>query len=102
MRASRCRPARSIGDTADAVGLALDGETIEFAERQGGKQFDPRVELTVRFAEGLNALVFRAFRGSRIGNTPMSGDGIAGPNRADFARGLIAYGENEVHRRRVC
>src|SRR5271154_2881768 len=52
-------------------------------------------------AEGLVDLAGRAFDGGGIGDAPVGGPGLAGPDGTDFAGGVVANGEDEIEKGRA-
>ena len=106
--------AGSLGQGWDTLGYRVypigdENQTVEYREAhaaelvdwQCDEQLDTRFQLPMRIAECAASLFIGAVNGSRIGHTPMRGDRIAGPDRADLTCGLIADGEYEVHDRRT-
>ena len=53
------------------------------------------------FGQGGADLGFRALHRGRIGHAPMGGHRLAGPDRADFACGVVTDREDEIERRRA-
>ena len=58
-------------------------------------------ERDIGVAEGPPQLCFGPLGSGRIGHAPMGGHGIARPNGAQFAGGLVADREDEIHHRRT-
>ena len=54
-----------------------------------------------RVAKGAADFFGRAGDSGGVRNAPVRGHGLAGPDGADFFRGVIADGENKIHSRRV-
>ena len=63
--------------------------------------FDAVFQRAERVAEGLPLFDIGAINGRRIRHSPMRGDRLPRPDRADLARRLIADGKNEIHHGRV-
>ena len=81
---------------ADVVDGFLDGQFIEADERETEEKADAVVEKQERFAKRtLDAFGWAFYRGG-IGNAPVRGHGLAGPDGTDFARGVVANGENKI------
>ena len=85
--------------TADMVDFFLDGELVESREGKAEEQADPAVQDKEGVAKSAVDLLWAASDGSGIGDTPMRGDGLSGPNGADFLSGIVADGKDKVHRR---
>ena len=81
---------------ADVVDGFLNGQFTEAGERETEEKADAAVEKQERFAKRtLDAFGWAFYRGG-IGNAPMRGHGLAGPDGADFTRGVIADGEDKI------
>ena len=81
---------------ADVVDGFLDGQFIEAGERETEEKADAAVEKQERFAKRTLDAFGWSFNRGGIGNAPMRGHGLAGPDGADFTRGIIANGENKI------
>src|SRR5471030_232762 len=84
---------------AELFDLVLDGEPAKLLERQGSEDLDPVLDLAEHVEEQGAFLHIRTDEGGGIGEPPMGADGLARPDRTDFARGLIADREDEIHHR---
>src|SRR6516164_170972 len=82
---------------ADLVDAALDRQAVEFVDWQRNKQLDTVFEGDVGIPEGAPLPGFRAADGGRIGHAPMRSRRITGPDRAQFARRLVADSEHKIH-----
>ncbi len=81
---------------ADGVEALLDGEGIEGREREGEQQGDAAIEGGEGVCVGAVDFLRSAADGGGIGHSPVGGDGLAGPDGADFFGRVIANGEDEV------
>src|SRR5438067_1685038 len=84
---------------ADFIDAALDGETVELLDRQSDKKLDAIFQRQMRLAESPPLLGLRTYDRGGIRHAPMSGHRGAGPDRADFAGGLVANRKDEIHHR---
>ena len=87
------------GLLADAVEFVLNCQGLEAVEREAEEQLDAAFESEEGIAKGTLDLFGGAGRGRRIGDAPVRGDGMAGPDGAGFVRSAIANSNDEVHRR---
>src|SRR6266404_8308834 len=86
---------------AYAVNFLFDGKLAESRERQAQEQHDSTVQSHESIAKGTLNLFRGALYGRGIGDTPMSGDGLARPHGTDFICRVVANGENVINSRRV-
>src|SRR6478736_5593305 len=86
---------------ADFIKLLLDRYAIQTPDWKIRKQFDPALQDQERIPEGRCYLGFAPFGGSGIGNTPVCGDRLTGPTRADLVGGGVADRKDEIQARRV-
>ena len=81
---------------ADGVEALLDGEGVERSQRQGQQQGDAAIQGGEGLRVGAVDFLRGAANGGGIGHSPMRGDGLAGPDGADFFGRVIADGKDEV------
>src|SRR5882762_8573271 len=82
---------------ADAVDFFLDRQFVETCERQAEEQTDAAFEEQVGIAKSAFDLL-RSTLGQRgIGNTPMRGHGLAGPDGTHFQGRVVANGKDKIH-----
>ena len=62
-------------------------------------ELNAALESQVGFVEGTILLV--RLRSRRVGDTPMRGHRVAGPDGAGLARRIVTDGEDEIERRRA-
>src|SRR6516225_12242918 len=86
---------------ADVIDVAFDRHAVELLDWQRDEKLDPVLEHDIGLAECAPLLGFRALHSGRVRYTPMSSDGVAGPDRADFAGGVVADRKNKIHHRRA-
>jgi len=86
---------------SDAINFALDGERVEAGDRQREEETNSTVKRGEGIAERAFNLLGRAAEVSGIGDAPMRGNGLAGPDGAGFVGGVVANGENKIHFRRI-
>ena len=70
---------------------------VEARKGQAKEEADSAVENHESLAEGALDLLGRAFDRGGIGNAPVRGHGLAGPDGTHFLRGVVANGEDEIH-----
>src|SRR5579872_3971930 len=87
--------------SADVVDFFFDREVVERLERKIQEKADAAVEHEVGIAEGFFDLLGSARDGGGIGDSPVSGHRLAGPDGADLLRGVVADGEDEVELGRI-
>src|SRR5579872_1799041 len=80
------------------IDLPLERQPVKTGQGKGKKQADSPVQHEVSITEGAFDLFGCATHRRRIGNTPMRGHGLTGPDRADLFGGVIAYREDEIQR----
>src|SRR5690606_14032535 len=80
---------------ANVMQLVLQGHGIEALEGQRQEQFDASAQRNSRIHESLALGFFAAFDRGRVRHAPMRRDGLARPQRAGFAGGVVADGEDE-------
>jgi len=85
---------------ADAIDFFLDGQFVQTGKRLAEEQADPSFENQVGITKGALDLIGRAFNYRGIGNAPMCGHGLPGPDGARLLRRVVANGEDEIHLRR--
>src|SRR5215471_18190977 len=86
---------------ADLLEPLLQAKLIEASDRQRGENADTLMQHPVRILERKGDFRHRTFGLGWIGNAPMRGHRLAGPERTGFPRGVVANSENEVERRRA-
>src|SRR5277367_4463764 len=86
---------------ANAVDRLLDRHISERGQGQGKKQAYPAVENGKSFAVGASNLFRCAFHRRRVGYSPVSGQRLSGPERANFFGRVITNGEDEIHDGRI-
>src|SRR6266404_4299478 len=84
---------------ADAIDFFLDGELVEARKRQAKQQAYPAVKHHEGIAKRAFDLLRRSYYGGRIGNTPMGGHRLTGPDGANFLGGVVADREYEIELR---
>ena len=75
----------------------LQGQTVELVEGQIHENVDAVLQVRVSAEEGAALLLVGAFHRGGIFQTPVGRHWLAGPDRADFRRRVVADGEDEVH-----
>jgi hypothetical protein len=70
---------------------------IKRRNRQRDKNLDPHFQGRKDVSESLPLFDLGSIDSSRIRQTPVGGDRLTRPNRADFARCVIADGEYKIH-----
>jgi hypothetical protein len=91
----------ALGLFGDAIDFFFDCEGVEARERQTQEQIDPATKGHKRFAKCQFNLFGRSRNCDWVRDAPMGGDGLAGPDGADFFCGVVADGEDEIHFWRV-
>jgi hypothetical protein len=86
---------------ADLLQLRGQHQPVELHHRQSQEQFDAAFEHAIGILESERDFGVRAGRGRRIGNAPMRGDRLAGPQGTGFAGGAVADGKNKIEFRRA-
>src|SRR5258708_39449734 len=89
------------GLLSDRAHFTLDRVAVKHMQRQIHELAYAVHDLPVDLAEYLAFFVVAAFESSRIFKAPMRRHRFARPDRADFARCLIADRDNEIHVRSV-
>src|SRR5689334_3687109 len=100
-----CRnPPLFLGDgshgLADAVQFPLERKAVMTLQRKAEKQTDSSIQNKERFAVRSLDLNFTSANRCWIGNAPMSGHRLSGPQRANFFSGVVTNCEDEVELRR--
>jgi hypothetical protein len=76
--------------------VVLEKQSAERFEREADEDLNSAFEFRVD-SKKESALVFVvAVKGDWIGDAPMRGYGFSRPQRADFSRGVVAYGKHEI------
>src|SRR5258706_2670703 len=86
---------------AYAVNFLFDGKLAESRQRQAQEQHDSTVQSHESITKRMLNLFRGALYGHGIGDTPMSGDGLARPHRSEFICRVVAIRGNEMHSRRI-
>src|SRR5437899_4594825 len=86
---------------ADLLEPALQAQPIEAADRQRRENPNALMQHPVRILERKRDLSRGAFGFGWMGNAPMRRHRLAGPNRNDFARSVVAAVEGKMERRRA-
>jgi hypothetical protein len=76
----------------------LYAQLIELVERKTREESNPGIELEVGSLESTELDLFGPDHRGWVQDAPMSRHGLAWPDRADLACGLVAHGEDEVQR----
>jgi hypothetical protein len=79
----------------DAVHFFFGG-LVEAGERKREEQIDTAFKVNESVVEGAGNFFGSALDGGGIGNAPMRGDGMAGPDGADFLGSVITDGDDEI------
>ena len=90
-----------INRPAHLLELRLRREVVELLERQAGQQLDVTPQHRGRLQESGLPFLLRPLDGRRVFDAPMRSRGLSGPDRADLAGGVVADGQDEVHRWRI-
>jgi hypothetical protein len=80
----------------DFVDFSFHRKAIEGFEPQAGEALDASFERLKGITDGPVLIGFRTLDSSGVRHAPVGGDRFAGPDRAYFAGGLIADGEDEI------
>src|SRR5688572_24475739 len=81
--------------------MLLKRKLVDFVEPQVGKQFDSSIKLKERSLECLGFLLICSLNSRWVLDAPMRGNGMPGPDGADFPSRLITHRKNKVHYRRI-
>jgi hypothetical protein len=82
---------------ADAIDFFLDCQFVETCKRQIEEKTDAAFKQQVGIPKSTFDLL-RSTLGQRgIGNTPMRGHGLAGPDGTGFLRRVVANGKDKIH-----
>lgn len=85
----------------DPIDLSFGRHAVESGQREAHEELNATVEMQVGVTKGTFYLIRRSGYRCRIRDSPMGGHRMAGPDRADFVRCVVADGEDEIHVRRV-
>lgn len=80
----------------DPVDFFLDRQFVQARKRQTKQQAYPAVKNHKGIAESPFDLLWRSHYGGRIGNAPVCGHRLAGPNGTNFLRSVIADREDKI------
>ena len=95
------RAARRALLPADVLELGRERQIVEAGERQRDEGLDAVAQKAKGRGEGALLLDLGALDGGGVRDAPMRRHRMAGPERARLARGAVADGEHEIHRRRI-
>src|SRR5687768_9395 len=84
---------------ADLAQMCLQGQLVDAFLRQLDQQRDPVAQIAQRLLERLSLAV--AFDRGGVFDAPVRGDRMPRPDRAAFAGGVVADGDDEVDRRGI-
>src|SRR5258708_35896437 len=98
----RCTLFAGLGRSpTDPIELTLQFGNVGPGDRDSREQLDPGFEFPKGLAKGQCLFGSSPLCGGRVSNSPMSGDRLTRPYRADFACRVVADCENEIQPRRA-